>query len=257
MTKEELKAALTLPQFPASAKYDPEWVIQNEMGPNALWLCEFLMEKMQLRPGMRVLDMGCGMGMSSVFLAKEYGVTVFANDLWIAATENYKRFVNAGVSDRVFPIHAEAHSLPYADGFFDAIVSIDSYQYYGTDALYLGYISRFLKQEGQIGIVVPALIQEFDESGPPEHMRPFWHPDIYSFHTPGWWAQLWHFSQNIEVEASDYLKDGFDIWLHWDKTVLASGQAKRSGDIDLLEADAGRYLTWARIVGRKTGNRWF
>jgi len=77
-----------------------------------------------------------------------------------------------------------------------------------------------------------------NESGPPEHMRPYWHPDIYSFHTPRWWAQLWHFSQNIAVEASDYFQDGFKIWLHWDKTVLASGQAKRSVDIDFLEADA-------------------
>jgi SAM-dependent methyltransferase len=83
MTRNELQTALTMPQFPLSAKYDAELICENQMGPCALWLCEFLMGKMDLKPGMRVLDMGCGKGITSIFLAKEYGVTVVANDLWI------------------------------------------------------------------------------------------------------------------------------------------------------------------------------
>jgi len=100
------------------------------MGPNPLWLLEELCEHMELKPGMKVLDMGCGRGITSVFLAKDFGVTVFANHLWISATENHKRFDEAGVTELVFPIHAEAHAPPYAEGFFDAAISIDSYQYY-------------------------------------------------------------------------------------------------------------------------------
>jgi len=37
--------------------------------------------------------------------------------------------------------------------FFDAIISIDSFMYYGTDDLYLSYLARFLKPGGKIGIV--------------------------------------------------------------------------------------------------------
>ena len=107
------------------------------MGPNALWLTESLAERMSLTAGMRVLDMGCGKGLSSVFLAKEYGLQVWATDLWIDAGENYRRFCEAGVEDSVFPIHAEAHALPFADGFFDAMVSVDAYHYFGTDDLYM------------------------------------------------------------------------------------------------------------------------
>lgn len=55
------------------------------MGPNVLWLTEFLGQAMELQPGMRVLDMGCGRALSSIFLAKEFGVQVWAADLWIAA----------------------------------------------------------------------------------------------------------------------------------------------------------------------------
>lgn len=65
-------------RFPLASKYDPQWVIENQMGPNALWLMEWLCRDMHLRPGMRVLDMGCGKAISSIFLAKEFGVQVWA-----------------------------------------------------------------------------------------------------------------------------------------------------------------------------------
>lgn len=250
MTKQELQIALTMPQFPKSAKYEAAWFCENEMGPCSVWLCEFLMKKMELKPGMRVLDMGCGMGMSSIFLAKEYGVNVVANDLWISATDNWQRFREARLDDEIIPIHAEAHALPYADEYFDAIISLDSYEYYGTDALYLDYITRFLKPGGQIGIVVPGLIKEFDAFAP-EHMQPYWDWSMYSFHTPEWWERLWRFSASVEVEVSDLLPGGFDMWLYWERTLKESGMMKRSGDIELLEADKGEYLTFCRTIGRK------
>lgn len=32
---------------------------------------------------MRILDMGCGKAMSSIFLVKEFGIQVWANDPWL------------------------------------------------------------------------------------------------------------------------------------------------------------------------------
>lgn len=74
-------------------------------------LVEELSEKKALKPRMRILDMECGAGFTSIILAKEFGVAVLANDLWFSASDNYQRFVKAGVEDRVFPIQAEAHDL--------------------------------------------------------------------------------------------------------------------------------------------------
>src|SRR6201996_2783732 len=131
-------------RFPLTAKYDSLWVVENLMGPNVLWLCEYLAEAMSLRPGMRVLDLGCGKAVSSIFFAREFGVDVTAADLWIKPEENAVRIAAAGVADRVTPVHAEAHALPFAEESFDAIVSLDAYHYFGTYELYIGTISKYL-----------------------------------------------------------------------------------------------------------------
>jgi ubiquinone/menaquinone biosynthesis C-methylase UbiE len=72
--------------------------------------------------------------------------------LWFSAANNLRRIRDADVEDRVFPIHADARSLPFATEFFDAVTSIDSFVYYGTDDLYLNYLTRFLKPGGVLGV---------------------------------------------------------------------------------------------------------
>ena len=173
MKKDE---RLVSPRFPRSSKYHPDWVIASASGgANALWLTEWLTEALDLRPGMRVLDLGCGRAMSSIFLRREFGVQVWATDLWFSAANNLRRIRDADVEDGVFPIHADARSLPFATEFFDAVVSIDSFVYYGTDDLYLNYLARFLKPGGVLGIAGAGLMQEIE--GPfPQHLRAWWEP---------------------------------------------------------------------------------
>src|SRR5919197_204857 len=140
-------------RFTRSSKYHPEWMIAGcSSGANALWLTEWLTEALDLRPGMRVLDLGCGRAMSSIFLHREFGVQVWAVDLWFSASENVRRIRDAGVGDAVFPLHADARSLPFAPDFFDAILCIDAFPYFGTDDAYLNYLARFVKADGPIGI---------------------------------------------------------------------------------------------------------
>jgi SAM-dependent methyltransferase len=257
ISKKRMKELLKNERFPRSAKYDPEWVIKGWMGPNVLWLTEWLCEKMELKPGMRVLDMGCGKALSSIFLAKEYGVQVWANDLWISATENWQRIKEAGMENQVYPIHAEAHALPYAEEFFDAIVSMDSYQYYGTDDLYLSNFIKLLRQGGQIGIVVPGLAKEFKT--PPAHLLkprangagPFWVDECWCFHTAQWWQRHWDRYEAIKNVEADLLPDGVKDWVRYEKACEEAGTLMVPSEAEPLETDGGRYLAMIRVIGRR------
>ena len=126
--------------------------------------------------------------MSSVFLCREFGVQVWATDLWFSASENLQRIRDAGVGDRVFPIHADARSLPFAAGFFDAVISIDSFPYYGTDDLYLSDVARFVKPGGPIAIAGAGLMREMDGLIP-DHLRDWWTADLWCLHSAAWWRE--------------------------------------------------------------------
>ena len=237
--------------FPRSSKYDADWVLENMMGPNPLWLTESLAACMDLKSGMRVLDMGCGKGLSSIFLAREFGVQVWATDLWIDASDNFERICDAGVEDRVFPIHAEAHALPFADGFFDAMVSVDAYHYFGTDDLYLeNHMARLVRPAGQMGIVVPGLVEELPCDQAPEHLKEYWEPAFFSLHSPAWWKRHWERSGLVTVELSDMAPDGWRLWMESD-LLWSERLGKPSEEADMLALDRGKTLGFTRMVGRR------
>ena len=82
-TNDDLTDRLTHPRWSRSSRYDARWTVENQMGPHALWLLEWLAPALgleDLRRGARVLDLGCGRAMTSVFLAREYDVQVTAAD---------------------------------------------------------------------------------------------------------------------------------------------------------------------------------
>ncbi len=234
-------------RFPRSSGYHPEWVTAGVSGAaNALWMTEWLAEALELRPGMRVLDLGCGRASSSIFLRREFGVQVWATDLWFSASENLQRIRDAGVEDGVFPIHADARALPFAAEFFDAIVSIDSFVYYGTDDLYLNSLGRFVKPGGQVGIAGAGLVREID--GPlPDHLRDWWTPDLWCLHSAAWWRRHWERTGIMDIATADTMPDGWQLWLDWHK-VIAPDNAT---EIQALEADRGSYLSYVRLVGRR------
>jgi len=258
LARNQLRTRLHSDRFPRSSRYDAEWVLANEMGPNALWLTEALCGQMALDPGMRVLDLGCGRAISSIFLAREYGLRVWANDLWIDADDNWRRIRDAGLEHAICPIRAEAHQLPYAAEFFDAIVSIDSYQYYGTDDLYLGYLTRFLRTGGQLGVVVPGLITEL-EGEPPAHLTErqasgavFWDPsECWCLHTVDWWRRHFERSGLVDIVHAEPLADGCQLWLQWERARDGGGYTGFPSDAEALEKDGGRHLGFDILVARK------
>jgi cyclopropane fatty-acyl-phospholipid synthase-like methyltransferase len=241
-----LDQRLVSERFPRSSNYNPEWLKASVSGgANSLWLAEWLAEALDLRPGMRVLDLGCGRAASSIFLHREFGVQVWATDLWFNVSENLQRIRDAGVEDSVFPLHADARSLPFAAEFFDAIVSIDSFPYYGTDDLYLAYLARFVKAGGPIGIAGAGLMREIE--GPvPDHLRQWWTPDVWCLHSAQWWRQHWERTGSMQIEVADTMADGWQFWLDWHRLVAPDNAT----EIAAVEADRGSYLGYIRVAGR-------
>ena len=127
------------------------------MGPNPIKLEEELLYDHHIPTGATVCDLGSGQGLTSVFLVKEYGFTVCAADLWSDPEENRRFFTSMGLSDeQIIPVKADAEQLPFEKGFFDAVVSTDSYNYFGRDPEYLdSKLLPFVKPGGYIYITVP------------------------------------------------------------------------------------------------------
>jgi cyclopropane fatty-acyl-phospholipid synthase-like methyltransferase len=250
MDDDELSRLLANERYPRSARHSARWMVHNAMGPNPVWLAEALTQVMPLEPGMRVLDMGCGTALTSIFLAKEFDVEVWATDLWVTPTDNWSRVAAAGLGGRVHPTHAEARALPFAEDFFDALVSFDSYHYFGTDDLYLGYYSRFVRPGGRIGMVVPGLAEEPD-SLPPSHLEPFWKWDFCAFHSPAWWRHHWEKTGLVSVDMADWLTDGWRDWLRWND-VCDRDRGKPGEEAEMLRHDAGRLLGFTRVTAVRT-----
>jgi len=244
MTSVEL---LLSERFPRSSRYSPDWLLASVSGgANALWMTEWLAEALSLQPGMRVLDLGCGRAASSIFLRREFGVQVWATDLWFSASENLQRIQDAGVEEGVFPIHADARSLPFAAEFFDALVCIDSFSYFGTDDLYLNYLARFLKPGGSVGIVGAGLMREIE--GPlPEHLQAWWTPDLWCLHSAAWWRRHWERTGLMDIALADTLPEGWRFWRDWHQVIAPENVT----EIQALEADRGSHLGYVRLVGHR------
>jgi SAM-dependent methyltransferase len=203
---------------------------------------------------MRVLDLGCGTAISSIFLAREFGVQVWAADLWISPDDNARRVAETDVADRVFPISVEAHTLPFGAGFFDAVLSIDSYHYYGTDVRYLAYLARVARAGAPIGIVVPGDSEDRDEMPADVAALEPALPgrDYFTFRSDRWWRRHWEMSGVVDVELADMHPHGWDDWYRWCEVGAAwEGTApEQSGDAALILTESGRSLGFTRVVGR-------
>ncbi len=133
--------------------HQPTWEAchRGSLGAGDLYAASEMAEKMALHPGMRMLELGAGNALSAVFFAKEHGVHVVAVDHEASPHHNWHRAVETGVGNAVLPLRVDARQLPFPHGYFDVVFSMNAYLYFGTDDVFLPYLSKFLKPEGSWG----------------------------------------------------------------------------------------------------------
>ena len=232
-------------------KYRKYFTKEYLMGPNSFRLLDELIRR---RPAdaafRRTLDLGCGFALTSLFIANETDAEhVYAFDLWIPATENYRRIKDNGLEDRIIPIHGDAMDMPFAQEYFDAIVSVDSYHYFGCkEGVFAEKILPFVKKDGYVMIAVPGLKEE--PQGELKEIFETWAEgdDSLLFKTAAWWEELLNKECGSACEVSAKEAECFDIaWQEW----FDSGHEYGIRDKEYLEKGLDRILNFVLIYVRK------
>ena len=231
-------------------KYKQYFTKEYMMGPNALRLLdEIVIDNPQAVAKGNVLDLGCGAALSSIYLANEtMADKIWALDLWVSATDNWKRIKENGLEDKIIPLHGNALAMPFAHEYFDTVVSVDTYHYFGCeDHIFADKILPFMKKGGYALIAVPGIKEELE--GEMKDLMEEWAGDeTYMFNTAKWWAE--HIVQDCEdkVEVEVYESKLFDlVWQEW----FDSGHEYGIKDEEFLKRGLKSVLNFPMIVVKR------
>ncbi len=233
-----------------SDNYSQYFSAANLMGPNSIRLLDEMLEThpLHLTKDQLVLDLGCGTGLSSLFIANETGATVYANDLWISKEDNRKRFEQWHMQDRLIPMQEDATNHSFGEGMFDAIISIDSYHYFGgKEGFFADKLLPCLKSGGVALIVVPGMKNAYDGQSKP--LLGHWlGGESHMFQSAAYWKRiLGEHEQMTSVETWEM--NAFEQpWQEW----FATGHEFALNDQKIYESHLKPYTTF---VGMKVQKR--
>ena len=194
---------------------------------------DLVARKIGLKPGMRLLDVGCGWGGMVMHAAREYGVkaigvTLSAEQaLW--AQQAIKK---AGLEDLAEVRHQDYRDVPETD--FDAISSIGITEHIGK-ANVPGYF-RFLNGKLKVGgRMLNHCITRPDNTGPSIYRDGFINRYVFpdgELEGPGWLAGAMN-DNGFEIRHEENLREHYSKTLkawcanldaHWDEAVEEVGQ---------------------------------
>lgn len=244
---------LNVADCPELSEYTWEEWHKGSLGAGDLYLAAGMARLLELKAGQRVLELGAGHCLSAAFLAKHFEAWVVAADIGIDPTDNWKAIVDKGVGRNVLPLRMDARGIIFPEQYFDAVFSLNSYMYFGTDDLYLPYLLRFVKPGGRICICSPCYSHESLEIpagflfDPPEFHESF------SMHSPEWWRHHFEKMGLVDVYFCREHEKGREIWLDSIRWQLESGRdlSRFEQHIRMLLNDENRFITYFTLAARK------
>lgn len=100
-----------------------------------------------------VLDVGCGVGINSCYMARDYGCKVTGIDLSeMMVKRSRERAARKKVKNRTEFIVADAHDLPFEDGVFDAVVCESVAAFSQDKKKLMNELVRVAKSGGYVGL---------------------------------------------------------------------------------------------------------
>ncbi len=230
-------------KFFRTEKYHIDFQKTKMMGPNAMLLTEELLCNLELRPTMTALDIGCGLSLSSLLIAKEYSMRVFACDLWVNPADNFAFYKKINMEKQIIPMKVDfTEAIPFCDGYFDLIVSVDSFHYFGQKINFAKKILPLLKKSGVFAASFPVLL--CDEIPPVLHE--WFGEDINMMRTLDWWKN--HFeSQGAVIDECGLCECSEKAWNDW---LLCEDNSFALADKKFVEKGALQYISMAKFIIR-------
>jgi ubiquinone/menaquinone biosynthesis C-methylase UbiE len=153
----------------------------EKMERHHLDIAEKTMRLMDLRPGERILDLGCGSGWASRLLARmvSEGPQGFGQVVGVDIADEMVRQARAASKDfeNVMFVVGSAAQIPWEENFFDKVLSIESFYYYPDQDRALAELFRVMAPRGRLFILInlyqdnPYSLQWVPKLKVPVHVR--------------------------------------------------------------------------------------
>jgi ubiquinone/menaquinone biosynthesis C-methylase UbiE len=124
----------------------------------------WLRRRMPLKPGARVLEVGCGRGAGAGLILKEFQpTTIYAMDLDFEMNKRAEKYLSAPQKERICLHTADVACLPYGNEVFDAIFGFGVLHHVPDWRRGLVELARVLKTGGSYCMeeLYPTLYQNF------------------------------------------------------------------------------------------------
>jgi arsenite methyltransferase len=153
----------------------------EKMEQHHLDITEKTIRRMQLRPGERVLDLGCGSGWATRLLARlvSEGPEGFGQVIGVDVSDEMIRLARHASKDfdNVMYVWGSATQIPWEENFFDKVLSVESFYYYPDQDRALAELFRVMAPKGRMFILInlykdnPYSLQWVDKLKVPVHVR--------------------------------------------------------------------------------------
>jgi arsenite methyltransferase len=160
------------------------WAAEGEgpkMQNHHLDITEKTIRLMNLRPGERVLDLGCGSGWATRLLARivSDGPEGFGQVVGVDVSDEMIRLARAESKDfeNVMYVWGSATQIPWEENYFDKMLSVESFYYYPDQDRALAELFRVMAPKGRLFILInlyrdnPYSLQWVDKLKVPVHVR--------------------------------------------------------------------------------------
>lgn len=207
--------------YPELKDYKTVEIYNQFIGCGGLYLATKMVRQMNLKKGDIVLDLGCGFGSASIYLARNFGVIVVAVDLWFSPTKLSERINTEDYSDKVIPLNMDiTQHMPFAENYFDAIYCMNSLFLYGDNIKFLKRLLNTLKTGGIFCIGSECFNQEPNfksKEDIPVEFNFNWTWDVWDscyskYHSPIWWYTLLNETNLLNITYCEELDDGIILW---------------------------------------------